>query len=138
MLRKVILVVGIVCILLVVAMLFVYNKPHQSVDKADELVDAKTLVTAFDENEEDANKRFLDKVLEVKGKVKEVIEQENTYILLLGDDGLFSGVSCTLAPEQDSVAYGLKAGDEVVVRGICTGFLLDVVLVNCKVVNEEK
>jgi hypothetical protein len=136
MLKKVILVVGIVCVVLVVAMLFVYNKPHHSVDKADALVDAKTLVTAFDENEEDANKRFLDKVLEVKGRVKEVIKQEDNYILLLGDDGLFSAVSCTLAHDQDSVAYGLKAGDEVVVRGICTGFLLDVVLVNCKVVTE--
>ena len=127
---------GVVFLIAAIAIFFVYNKPHRTADKADESVDAGTLLTAFDKSEEEANKRFLDKVIEVKGKVREVIEQEDSYVLMLGEEGSFNGISCTLDQEQDSVAFGLKAGDEVVVRGICTGFLLDVVLINCKVISD--
>ncbi len=134
--KKLIIAGGVVFLTVAFAIFFVYNKPHRSTDKVDESVDAGALLMAFDESEEEANQRFLDKVIEVKGKVKEVIEQENSYILMLGEEGSFNGISCTLDQEQDSVAFGLKAGDEVVVRGICTGFLLDVVLVNCRVISE--
>lgn len=132
--KKVIISAVVILALVGVAIYFVYNKPHRSIETADESIDAEALVAAFDQSENDANKRFLDKVIEVKGKVKEVVKQDGGYILMLGEDGSIGSVSCTLNPEQDSVAFGLKAGDEVVVRGICTGFLLDVVLINCRVV----
>jgi hypothetical protein len=137
MIKKVFVAVIIVAVLATVAIIAVYNKPHQSVDNVDKEVTAIELIKAFDNNEIQANETYLDKVIEVKGKVRQVIKQENAFIVLLGDDSsLMSGVSCTLDDKDDSVAYGLKAGDEVAIRGICTGFLLDVVLVNCKIVNQ--
>lgn len=137
MLKKVIIAAAIVAVLGAVAFVSVYNKPHQSIDNVDHELAAIDLINAFENNEEDANARYLDKVIEVKGKVRQVIEQENSYIILLGDDAsLMNGVSCTLDDKDNSVAYGLKAGDDVVIRGICTGFLLDVVLVNCIIVSE--
>jgi hypothetical protein len=134
--KKLFISAVVIAVLIGVGIYLMYNKPHRSTDTADESIDAETLVTAFDQNENDANKRFLDKVLEVKGRVKEVAKQDNGYVLLLGEEGSIASVSCTLNPEQDAVAFGLKAGDEVVVRGICTGFLLDVVLINCSVVTD--
>ncbi|HEX5172435.1 MAG TPA: hypothetical protein VFW11_24835 [Cyclobacteriaceae bacterium] len=137
MLKKTLVIVGIAIVMCIVALYFVYNRPHRSVSVADTSMTAQSLVAAFDQNEIDANDRFLDKIIEVKGKVKEVIKQDDSFILLLGDEQLPGSVSCTLDQAQDSVAYGLKAGDSVVVRGICTGFLMDVILINCKVVNES-
>lgn len=137
MIKKILVAVIIIAVLAVVAFIAVYNKPHQSTDDVDKEVTAIELIKAFDNNEAQANETYLDKVIEVKGKVRQVIEQENSFIVLLGDDSsLMSGVSCTLDNKDDSVAYGLKAGDELVVRGICTGYLLDVVLVNCKIINQ--
>jgi hypothetical protein len=137
MLKKIIIAAGIVALLSAVAFIAVYNKPHQSIDNVDKEITAIELIKAFDNNEVQANETYLDKVIEVKGKVRQVIKQENSFVVLLGDDSsLMSGVSCTLDNKDDSVAYGLKTGDELVVRGICTGYLLDVVLVNCKIVNQ--
>lgn len=136
MVKKVLLGASVAVIIAIVAMYFVYNKPHRSTGVAEVTVTAQSLVSAYNENETEANTKFLDKVVEVKGKVKEVIEQDNSFILLLGDESSMSSVSCTLDHKTDSVAYGLKPGDEVVVRGLCTGFLMDVVMVNCKVVGD--
>lgn len=136
MVKKILLTASVVIIIAIVAVYFVYNKPHRSTGVAEVAVTAQSLVSTYNENESEANTKFLDKVVEVKGKVKEVIEQDDSFILLLGDESSMSSVSCTLDHESDSVAYGLKPGDEVVVRGICTGFLMDVVIVNCKVVSD--
>ena len=138
MLKKILFAAIAVTVTISVAMYFVYNKPHKATDVAEVTLTAQSLVSAFDQNETEANAKFLDKVIEVKGKVKEVIEQDDSFILLLGDESSMSSVSCTLDHKSDSVAYGLKPGDEVVVRGICTGFLMDVVLVNCKVLNDAQ
>jgi hypothetical protein len=138
MLKKILLVALIIVVMAGVALFFVYNKEHRTADVADVSLDAVSLVSAFSENEEEANEKFLDKVIEVSGKVKEVIEQGDSYIVLIGDETSINSVSCTLDPAADSVAYGLQAGDQIVVRGICTGFLMDVVLVNCKVLDEER
>jgi hypothetical protein len=137
MLKKILIVALIIVVMAGVALFFVYNKEHRTADVADASLDASSLVNAFSENEEEANGQFLDKVIEVTGKVKEVIEQGDSYIVLLGDETSMNSVSCTLDPAADSVAYGLQAGDKIVVRGICTGFLMDVVLVNCKVLDKE-
>jgi len=135
MLRKIIIGLGVVAVMLMVVTYFIYNKPHRSVDKADTSVDAVALVAAFVKNEEEANKNYLDKVVEVKGKVKEVTKKENAYVILLGDDASMSSVNCTLDHGQDALASRLKPGDETVIRGHCTGYLLDVVIINCKFVN---
>jgi len=136
MVKKILVAVIIVAVLAAVAFIAVYNKPHQSVDNVDTEVTAIQLIEAFDNNEVVANETYLDKVIEVKGKVRQVLKQQNSFVVLLGDDSsLMSGVSCTLDNKDDSLAYGLKPGDELVIRGICTGYLLDVVLINCKIVN---
>src|SRR5690606_11014005 len=96
------------------------------------------LITAFEEDERQANDKYLGKVVEVHGTVTEVIEKQNSFVLLLGDTTNVSRVSCTLDGEQDSMAYGLRAGDALTLRGICSGRLLDVVLVDCKIVPNEQ
>ncbi len=138
MLKKILFAAIAVAVTVSIALYFVYNKPHRSTDVAEVTLTAQSLVSAFDQNETEANTKFLDKVIEVEGRVKEVIEQGDSFILLLGDESSMSSVSCTLDHESDSVAYGLKPGDEVVVRSICTGFLMDVILVNCKVLNDAQ
>ncbi len=138
MIKKILGGMLVVLILGIGAVYFVFNKPHQSVDRPDFLVSAAELITAFEEDERQANDKYLGKVVEVHGTVTEVIEKQNSFVLLLGDTTNVSRVSCTLDGEQDSMAYGLRAGDALTLRGICSGSLLDVVLVDCKIVPNEQ
>src|SRR5690606_22915754 len=119
------------------AVYFVFNKPHPSIDRPEFLVSASELITAFEEHERAANDKYPGKVVEVHGTVAEVLEKQNSSGLLLGDTSTGSRVSCTLEGENDDMAYGLRAGDALTLRGICSGRLLDVVLVDCRIIPDE-
>lgn len=109
----------------VAAFYYVMNKPHRSVmDEKGVTVTAESLFQSFQENETAANEKFLNKVLEVGGKVKstETNTDSRTVIVLETSDPMF-GINCTLESEAR-----VKEGDEVVIKGICTGYLADVVI----------
>jgi len=106
-----------------------YTKPHRNVSQAKSLqVTAAGLVAAYENNEANANSMYLDKILEVTGEINEVIKNQKgeTVITLKGGD--MSGVICTL---EGIASPDIKPGSSVVIKGICTGFLTDVVLVRC-------
>lgn len=106
-----------------------YTKPHRSVAKAKTIqISATDLVSAYENNEAGANSLYLDKVLEVKGEVNEVSKNQKgeTVITLKGSD--MSGLICTL---EGTPATEVKPNSPVVIKGICTGYLTDVVLVRC-------
>lgn len=113
-----------------------YNKPHQSVDDADFSMEASQLISEFEQDEAKANEKYLDKVIEVKGPVKDVIKDENSVTLLLGDDTSMSSVSCALSKGAFEEALDIKTGNIITVKGICSGMLLDVALTNCVVAEE--
>ena len=138
MVKKIAIIAGIVLLLGIVAVVYVFNKPHASVGNPEHLVVASDLISEFEVNESDANKKYLGKAIEVTGTVTEVMEKDNSFVLLLGDSTALSRVSCTLQGSQDSMAYGLRKGDAVTVRGICSGRLLDVVLIDCNIVRSDE
>ena len=102
-----------------------YTKPHRSVAKAKTIqISATDLVLAYEKNEAGANSLYL----EVRGEVNEVSKNQKgeTVITLKGSD--MSGLICTL---EGTAATEVKPNSSVVIKGICTGFLTDVVLVRC-------
>lgn len=112
---------------------FVWNKPQTNVANADGIkIAATALFSAYNSNEQIANQKYLEKILEVSGEVTGVNKNAEglTVILLKTDDPMF-GVNCTL--EQKNVQ--VKEGDTILLKGICTGFLTDVVMIRCYKVN---
>lgn len=109
---------------------FMYYKPHRSVRKEDAAhkLSVEELVQAFAEDEEQANAQYAGKVLEVYGNLKEMILNDSTLILLMGDSTQMIGVSCYLQKDQKAKYTTLKRGQPVSVKGICNGMLLDVVV----------
>ncbi|HMV08522.1 MAG TPA: hypothetical protein PK325_08135 [Cyclobacteriaceae bacterium] len=104
----------------------IFFKPHRSVeDETAIAVTAGELFNDFATNEPEANKRYLDKAVEVTGEVMEVTSdmQRHPVVILATNDILF-GVRCTMAEEHST----LKAGDAVAIKGICKGFLSDVII----------
>lgn len=137
MVKKLVWAAGAVFLLGIAAVVYVFNKPHASVAKPEYFVAANELIAEFEENESAADKKYVGKAVEVTGKVTEVMEKDNSFVILLGDSTFVSRVSCTLQGNQDSMAYGLRKDDVLTVRGICSGRLLDVILTDCNIVEND-
>jgi hypothetical protein len=112
---------------------FIFFKPHKSVDNASLVyVTADSLFLRFQRDESTANQIYLDKALEVSGKVVSVTKnQVGQQVIILDSGDPMGGVACTLADPIN----GLMNGQAVKVRGFCSGFLTDVVLRDAKIIN---
>jgi hypothetical protein len=108
---------------------FVWNKPQTNVAGATALkIEAVALFNDYSTNEQAANQKYLEKILEVRGVVTNVTKnaEGQTVVLLKTNDPMF-GVNCTI--EEKNIIF--KEGDAVTLKGICTGYLTDVVLIRC-------
>ena len=112
---------------------YLYNKTAPDVaDLSAEPVSAVNLFKDFATNETKANTSYLNKALQVSGKVLEVKQNQNrqTQIILDSGDPMF-GIACTMAQTDKQV----KPGDHVTIKGICTGYLNDVVIIKSLLLN---
>ncbi len=117
--------------------LYLYNKPVRSIrnKKADISISADSLFSAFEADENAANKTYLNKVIEVSGKIQSVdSDTSGLAVTLQSASGMF-GVICKMENSyQDPDAF--TRGQSVQLKGICTGYLMDVVLVSCVALDE--
>jgi hypothetical protein len=131
-----------VLIILVVAagiIYTMYNKPHRNIanEIPSEQISAKDLFEAFNTNETEANTRFLDKTLVVQGVVVEKSENpDGSYHCLLESDDMMFGISCFFDSDQGEAFSKLSEGDELRIKGLCTGFTSDVVLNHSTIIHE--
>jgi hypothetical protein len=119
--------------------LYFYQKPSEKVisEQAEFNVKAVDIFNEFDKNEAVANKKYLNKVVSVDGKIADIsaVDSLGINIILRADNPLF-GVSCQVP--SGSRDARLKVGDQVQITGLCTGKLMDVVLVKCRVENKSE
>ena len=114
--------------------LFMYNKPHKDIKKsnADLKIEANQLLTDFEENETEANATYLDKLIEVTGTVREVSkDEEGNVSVILESENPLAGVICQLDNLATHNKTSFELGENVTFKGLCTGMLMDVVLVRC-------
>ncbi|MGZ3944349.1 MAG: OB-fold protein [Mucilaginibacter sp.] len=125
------IIFGAIALVLVVATsgwyyVFEYSKTHhRNVENEDAVVVTATqIVKEYESNEKSANTKYLNKAIEVKGVVekKEKDQAGNTTLTLKSGDQ-FSNIFCTLKSGAPAVKDSV-----VIVKGVCTGFLSDVVL----------
>jgi hypothetical protein len=96
--------------------------------KADFELSANELVSAFEQDENAANAKYIDKVIIVEGKVME-ISKEN---ILLGEEP--SVINCGMS---DNAPYSdVAVDDHLKIKGVCTGYdmLFGVGLTKCVVI----
>lgn len=112
-----------------------YNKPRTGVvfKTTDASVTAKDLYDKYQTTEAEANKLYLDKVIEVSGQVDEIVIGNNDAVIMLGLQGM-GGISCRFSPAAPIKNMAIKKGMPIVIKGRCTGFNIDVNLVDCIVI----
>jgi hypothetical protein len=119
----------------ILAALYMYNLKHTDMAKAkpDFVITASSLQKAFEDDETAASTKYINKILEVSGKIASIKPAENNVInisLVTGSD--ISSVICTFPAITDPSK--LIPGYEITLRGECSGFLMDVLLNNCAVI----
>jgi hypothetical protein len=97
--------------------------------EADITVEAPALFAAFESNEKEANEKYVNKVVAVTGPVGEVsTDQSGASVVVLRTPEMMFGVACTMLKDQSEKVAQLKTGQRVTVKGLCTGYTMDVVL----------
>jgi putative nucleic acid binding protein len=117
--------------------LYLYNKPHQSVEKekAAYSLSAEELYARFESNEEEANKTYLGKVIRVHGQISSLANYAPGKTNIYLSTGSINSVSCRPEEKSEKKVESLLPGDSVTLKGVCTGMLMDVVLVDCVIEN---
>jgi len=124
-------------IILLLALKWVFRPASKTVqkEKPEFIFEASALVKEFETDEQTANTLYLDKIIEVSGTVDDITEDETVIIVTLKDPGSISGILCSF--DKSTVASeNFEKGEKIDVKGICTGYLMDVVLTKCAVTDE--
>ena len=112
----------------------IYNKPAEKkiTAAADESMKATELYSAFENNEDNANQRFLNKVIQVTGIVNNISPSGTSGMtVLLSTGNEMSSISCEFS--DTSGIKNISEGQQIRVKGKCTGLLMDVILVQCSI-----
>jgi hypothetical protein len=98
--------------------------------KPDFVISAADLEKAFETDEKVASGQYINKILEVTGKISSVKPGENSAVSIsIETDNPVASVIATFPGIKDPAFF--KTGDELTFRGQCSGFLMDVLLNNC-------
>jgi hypothetical protein len=90
----------------------------------------------FEDSEAAASAKYINKIIEVSGSIASVTKSDSNNVnISLKSSNDLSSVICTIA-SADPSKY--KTGDELTIRGECSGFLMDVLLNNCAIVQKRK
>jgi len=85
---------------------------------------------------------YLNKVVQVEGEINEIdVDQKGDKMLILKEDDDMFGVVCTMDEangDNQKQLESLKIGDHVVVKGLCTGFDMEVKLNKCIMIHVGK
>ena len=129
--KRSLIVFILLAVLIGTTIFFIYakwNKAPQSIENAESIkINAAHLFREFAEDEQQATQLYNGKVLEITGIVSSIAtnQEGKTIVQLQTNDPLF-GINCTMEKEEM-----IKEGEAVTIKGICSGFTTDVILIRC-------
>ena len=136
--KKILIGVSLITFLGAAGGYYLYTKKPVDVRtlQPDLSVTANSLIVAFNSDEAAANVKYLDKVIAVKGIIADIkIDSSTRQASVILDSGdPMSSVTCSFYTDEIGAVQKLSKGTEVVIKGKCTGKLMDVVLNNCSIV----
>lgn len=117
---------------------YLYHKKPADVRTlpADYELAAADLMADFNKDESAANKKYLDKVIAVKGTIAEIKLEpatgQATVTLDTGDP--MAAITCSFYTDEAAALKKISKGTTITIKGKCTGKLMDVVLNKCSIV----
>ena len=113
---------------------WIWNEPPRDVagEKGIEIT-ATAIYDSFTQNEARANRLYLNKAIQVTGEIAEIKKNQagQVVVYLKSNDPIF-GVNCTFKNDPGT----LQKNATITFKGVCTGFLSDVVINQGIIVNQ--
>ena len=136
MLKKILIFVVITAFVGGLTAYYMWNKPHSDIGKPNFIVTATALATEFSADENAATEKYvgtMDKmiVVQVSGKIVDIGRDTSGISLSLETGDPLNGVSCVLDKFTEQRKTDYKIGEDVTLKGTCTGKLSDVVIDRC-------
>lgn len=133
--------IGLPILLVLGLVVYQFTQPKGPLDIHDattELtINASGLYAAFEADEAGANSTYAGKVIEVSGAIESIAKDDDGhYIMGLAADNPLGKVLCNLAPNEPDPAGSMSIGTSVTVKGVCTGYLFDVVVDNATLLTQ--
>ncbi len=115
---------------------YMWNKPHETIGKPNFTLTATEIVAEFDKDEAEAMKKYVSQdgntiVVQVSGKIADVKNDTSGITIALDTGDPINGVSCVLDRFTKHSHTDFKVGDDIKLKGLCTGKLSDVVIDRC-------
>jgi hypothetical protein len=132
--KKLLYLIITLFIIAIIAYFVVMNMPKASIKGNDAAytISAVELYADFEKNENQANKKYIGKTIIIEGIISEIDTDKNgATVLFINSADAMNGILCTLEPGQKG---DFKENQSIKVKGLCTGFLQDVVLNKCVIV----
>ena len=127
--------------LLVVGVVYLFKEySREPADLSDikpiEKLKATQLMNAFEKDETKGNEKYSGRVVEVTGVISSIDNEEDTLVRVVLETGnLIHQINCTLASSEISISKKYNPKQVITVKGFCTGYLMDVELNRCVIVN---
>jgi hypothetical protein len=122
----------------IIGVYYVFNYKEIDTRKAKTEISITTneLFKDFNSDKEESLDKYIEKAMEIEGTLYQVTYRGGKYSLLLRGDKIDKLVLCEMQKDQTPLIELLKVGDEVKVKGILKGFLMDAILLNCIILEE--
>lgn len=112
-------------LLLIGAGIYWYLASEKFADTADRkaafTVDAGNFINEFETNNKQANEKYSEKIVAVKGIVSQTEAADTTINIKMTDTTTGSYIIFAFQEQHAQEAKGLKAGDAVTIKGSCSG-----------------
>ena len=128
--------VAIVVSIVVIACIYGYKEYTRKLPDANKLkvafnLKAADLLSQFETNEVKATAQYSDKVISVQGIIGSFQSTDTSGTVFLNDGNSMSSVMCQFDKKNFQGMLDLQKGESITIKGICSGYLMDVVMVRC-------
>ena len=135
--KRIVLVVFVIGVVSAIGFYYYANRPvSDTTDQvADVTISATGLMSAYENNEKEADSLYLGKILEVAGVISSV--DTAAKVVTMETESMMGTVSCEFPADAATMLSGLAKGNSIIIKGECAGFLMDVVMKRSSVVHRE-
>ena len=130
--RKRLLIIGLLIVVAIAGVYFYYATEKYADTagvNADYTLEANAFIDEFENNLDSANKKYTEKIITVSGIISDLEAPDSTTVNVIFLD-TSSGARAIFAFQEQHLkeASNLKTGDQVTIKGSCSGGSLDGIL----------
>jgi len=113
--------------------LYNYNKPHADVQSSKPVynLSAEELIGEYQKNEQATTEKYAEKIITIVGKVSQISTSDGKSVITINSENLDSSIICNMQAKESMKVLQLKSEQVVKIKGICSGYLLDVMMLKC-------